>query len=250
MARKSLTKKTRFEVFKRDSFTCQYCGRMAPDVILEVDHINPVANGGDNEIINLITSCYDCNRGKGKRTLSDKDEIKKQQEQLKELNSKREQLQMMLEWRNELLKFEDEQVSPVEEIFKDNTGKKLTQRGKDLVKRWNKEFGLQEILECTEISFEQYYDGWETEEKTFEYIPRIASTRRRQKDNPSLAKKNYIRAIFRNRDMLFNEKRLNRLLNEICTDEIGFSELKDMAMSCRNWTHFWELVNEMYEGEF
>ena len=55
--RKTLSKKIRFEVFKRDSFTCQYCGRSAPDVILEVSGLNPVANGGDNDIMNLITSC-------------------------------------------------------------------------------------------------------------------------------------------------------------------------------------------------
>ena len=36
--RKPLSKKIRFEVFKRDAFTCQYCGQMAPDVLLEVDH--------------------------------------------------------------------------------------------------------------------------------------------------------------------------------------------------------------------
>ena len=66
MARKPLSKKIRFEVFKRDKFTCQYCGRMSPDVILEVDHIEPVAEGGDNEITNLITSCRDCNRGREK----------------------------------------------------------------------------------------------------------------------------------------------------------------------------------------
>ncbi len=67
--RKGLSKKLRFEVFKRDGFTCQYCGRSAPDVILEVDHIKSVKNGGDNDIMNLITSCFDCNRGKGKRKL-------------------------------------------------------------------------------------------------------------------------------------------------------------------------------------
>ena len=64
MVRKPLSKKTRFEVFKRDSFTCQYCGRKAPDVILHVDHIKAVVKGGDNDIFNLITSCADCNLGK------------------------------------------------------------------------------------------------------------------------------------------------------------------------------------------
>lgn len=41
--RKAITKTVRFEVFKRDSFTCQYCGRKAPEAVLNVDHIKPVA---------------------------------------------------------------------------------------------------------------------------------------------------------------------------------------------------------------
>lgn len=61
----AISKKLRFEIFKRDNFTCQYCGRQTPDVILEVDHISPKAKGGDDDIQNLITSCFDCNHGKG-----------------------------------------------------------------------------------------------------------------------------------------------------------------------------------------
>lgn len=57
-------KKKRFEVFKRDAFTCQYCGRTPPTVTLECDHVVAVANGGTDEEHNLITSCFDCNRGK------------------------------------------------------------------------------------------------------------------------------------------------------------------------------------------
>lgn len=56
--------RTRFEVFKRDDFTCQYCGRRSPDVVLEVDHIVPRANGGSDDPINLRTSCWECNHGK------------------------------------------------------------------------------------------------------------------------------------------------------------------------------------------
>lgn len=60
----SISKKIRFEVFKRDGFKCQYCGQNPPIVTLEVDHINPVSKGGEDDINNLITSCFDCNRGK------------------------------------------------------------------------------------------------------------------------------------------------------------------------------------------
>ncbi len=69
MAR-SLTKRLRFEVFKRDLFTCQYCGATPPDVVLECDHIEPVAEGGSDEETNLITACFDCNRGKSDVSLS------------------------------------------------------------------------------------------------------------------------------------------------------------------------------------
>lgn len=72
MARKPIGKKLRFEVFKRDCFTCQYCGKNPPEVVLWLDHINPVTNGGSNDIKNLVTSCRSCNIGKGSRILTDK----------------------------------------------------------------------------------------------------------------------------------------------------------------------------------
>ena len=62
--RKPISKKTRFEVFKRDNFTCQYCSAKPPKVPLEIDHILPVCKKGTNNIDNLITACFDCNRGK------------------------------------------------------------------------------------------------------------------------------------------------------------------------------------------
>lgn len=67
--RKPMSKTLRFEVFKRDRFTCQYCGSTPPKVVLEVDHIEPVSAGGTNDEGNLITACFDCNRGKAARDL-------------------------------------------------------------------------------------------------------------------------------------------------------------------------------------
>lgn len=69
--RKSLSKKLRFEILKRDNFTCQYCGRAAPEVKLHVDHIKPVAKGGTNHHANLIAACIDCNYGKSDRLIED-----------------------------------------------------------------------------------------------------------------------------------------------------------------------------------
>lgn len=66
-----LSKSVRFEVFARDSFTCQYCGRRPPDVVLECDHIHPQSKGGQDDLMNLITSCADCNRGKSAKVISE-----------------------------------------------------------------------------------------------------------------------------------------------------------------------------------
>lgn len=63
--RKAISKKTRFEVFKRDAFVCVYCGAHPPAVLLHVDHIVAVANGGTNDPDNLVTACGPCNLGKG-----------------------------------------------------------------------------------------------------------------------------------------------------------------------------------------
>lgn len=70
--RKSTGKRLRFEVFKRDFFTCQYCGAQPPDVVLVVDHIVPVAGGGESSAENLITACDTCNQGKADKLLGDR----------------------------------------------------------------------------------------------------------------------------------------------------------------------------------
>lgn len=67
--RKPFSKRQRFAIFNRDGFTCMYCGKKPPEVILHVDHIIPVIEGGGNEDDNLVTACSDCNLGKGRRQL-------------------------------------------------------------------------------------------------------------------------------------------------------------------------------------
>jgi len=93
----SVSKKTRFEVFKRDNFTCVYCGRKPPAVVLECDHINPKSKGGLDEIDNLTTSCFDCNRGKGKNKLTSlPQKVSEKAEIIKEKQAQVEELEKLL----------------------------------------------------------------------------------------------------------------------------------------------------------
>lgn len=60
----ALSKRVRFEILKRDDHACHYCGATAPDVVLHVDHVVPVALGGSDNPDNLVTACQGCNAGK------------------------------------------------------------------------------------------------------------------------------------------------------------------------------------------
>ena len=61
---KPASRGVRFKVLTRDEFTCRYCGRKAPDVTLDVDHVIPVRDGGSDDLGNLVAACVDCNAGK------------------------------------------------------------------------------------------------------------------------------------------------------------------------------------------
>ena len=247
--RKAISKKLRFEVFKRDNFTCQYCGRMAPDVILEIDHINPVKNKGTNDILNLITSCKDCNRGKGARKLSENDILKKQQEQLKEINEKREQLKLLIKWKEELENFTDEEVNQIEELLQEATGNVFSEIGRNNCKKWIKSFGFKEVYESAEISIKQYYDVNEDSiTKVFNMIPRICNNRIKQKENPNLYKINYLCKIGENRLHYFNGLKAKAFLIKNFKME-DFDYLKELFTTTRNWTELREYLEDYYLEE-
>jgi len=56
---------TRFNVFLRDRFTCQYCGIKSPAERLTFDHVVPKSRGGRTSWINVVAACEPCNLRKG-----------------------------------------------------------------------------------------------------------------------------------------------------------------------------------------
>ncbi len=58
---------TRFNVFLRDRFSCQYCGDRLPTQELTFDHVIPRSRGGRTNWENVVTACSTCNLRKGNR---------------------------------------------------------------------------------------------------------------------------------------------------------------------------------------
>lgn len=72
--RAKMTLRLRFAILKRDKFRCRICGKSPAfdDVtVLEVDHKQPISEGGVSERDNLWTLCRECNQGKGSSPIDD-----------------------------------------------------------------------------------------------------------------------------------------------------------------------------------
>ena len=247
--RKSLSRKIRFEVFKRDSFTCQYCGDSAPDVILEADHIEPVSKGGSNEILNLITSCQDCNRGKGARLLSDQSSVKKQKEMLDQLNDRREQIEMMVAWRDGLHQIDEIMIDRACDAFETfAAGHSINNKGRQTLRKILKKFSLHEVLTAIDIVVERIIyddDGAATDQSVsdaFKKIVGICATKRLPPDQQKLL---YIRGILRNRLSYINEGFAIQLLIEAANLNVDIDGLKDLSLAAKNWSEWRDTMEEI-----
>lgn len=245
-ARKAISKKIRFEIFKRDKFTCQYCGKSAPDVILEIDHIQPISKNGDDDILNYVTACKDCNAGKSNRELSDDSVIQKRKAQLDELQARREQLKLMLEWQHSLETLEEEKVEELAKYWNEFiTPFTLNDKGKEYIRKALKKYEVAEVLEAMRSSAKQYLkrdpDGdlvTETNSKALDYIARICACQRRQAGKPYLKDLYYIRGILRNRMSYCNDWMSISLLEKAYKNGYDLDDLKQLAIEARNWTEW------------
>jgi hypothetical protein len=245
--RQPISKKLRFEVFKRDSFACQYCGRQAPNVILHCDHLEPVAEGGASDILNLITSCADCNAGKGARRLSDDATLTKQLNQLAELNERREQINMMLAWQKELAALDSETVDCLvaqwHALVEERVS--LTPTGRDNLQRAINKHGAPLVLQAMRDALSSYARRDENHVFTkesldvaFDAIARVASVLRAAEKKPYLRRLFYIRGILRNRLSYLNERMAMGLMEEACEAGVDLDELENFAKKVSSWTQF------------
>ena len=66
--RRKEAKFSRKNIYARDHYACQYCGRHLPGDDLTCDHVIPRSRGGKTAWNNIVTCCVPCNRKKGGRT--------------------------------------------------------------------------------------------------------------------------------------------------------------------------------------
>lgn len=246
--RVGLSVKVRFEVFKRDKFTCQYCGAKAPDVLLNADHIKPVASGGTNDLVNLVASCASCNSGKGARELSDDSAVKRSQTQSEELQERREQLDMLMQWHEGLTTIDDAAVDGIAEAYRRIvSGWSLNDKGKSMVRSMVNKTSVTDVLEAMRASayLLTIIDGKATEDSANRFVEKWERSVRYLKQNqedPIGSQIRYVRGIVRRRlDYLRSEERyvLGLLQWAVQGAGIPVDRAKMIALNASTF-HAWE----------
>jgi hypothetical protein len=177
--RKSIPVGLRTQIFIRDSYTCQYCGRRparGSDVVLEIDHHISVAEGGTNDAHNLRTSCWDCNRGKGKRILP---APKSPEEQAEAKELERERIRQIEEYRAYSKRVYEEKKKAKRRLKKhwgEMIEQDLTTRELEGLANKLQFFDVHEIMEAIGIAASKQLDS---------YVPYVHGILNRWLDDPA-----------------------------------------------------------------
>jgi HNH endonuclease len=185
-----VSKSMRFDVFHRDAFTCQYCGRKPPEVVLNADHIIAVSSGGKSEMDNLITACFECNNGKRAKpleripaalALSDE----KRAERLEQLAAYHQYLQQQARMKEQFMQH-------VIIAWAEMSGQK-----KEDVLTWTVPYGFgeagrkflryltpEEVIEAIYIAFDRYPYAEPASTPRFKFFCGVCWKKIRSKENP------------------------------------------------------------------
>ncbi len=152
MKNKPLSIKTRFSIFERDGFSCQYCGQKPPNTVLEIDHIYPKSKGGKNDLDNLTTSCFECNRGKRDRILGSVS--KGVAKRINNIKEKEKQMEAFYNYQKKIEKIIDKKVEKLSKLWADLWGNRYTLnlRGYSTIKMFLKYLPESEIEEAMYIA--------------------------------------------------------------------------------------------------
>lgn len=240
-ARKAISKKTRFEVFKRDGFKCQYCGATAPETILVVDHIEPVSKQGAHDMMNFITACQPCNAGKSDRQLSDDTSLQKQKAQLAELNERREQLEMMLKWRDGMQDIAQASADAATKRWETAVpGWFLNDTGKAQLKKLLGRYGLPSLLDAIDTAALQYVkfeDGKPAKASVELAWAKVGGVLRLAALPEDVRRLHYVKGILRNR-LNWMPYEVMKVLESAMRDGVSVDDMQFEAKHATTWTRF------------
>jgi hypothetical protein len=164
MSGRGIGNSKRFKVLMRDNFSCRYCGVKGDEKKLEVDHIIPRSRGGGNDETNLVTACFECNRGKrDKLILQELPEIEISAQTAMAVEAYKKKMQ------------EDDSTRIFINYFLENAPHEHTLNGHELrmFREYNKRFHADIVFDAINIAIEKYIPAKATDKDYYIAIKRI-----------------------------------------------------------------------------
>jgi len=203
----------------------------------------------------LITSCKDCNRGKRDIPLDENSILEKQRKQLEDIQERKEQLEMLFDWKKNCDNFDNYSTNLLSEYIESKISPyTLNETGKANISKLLKKFDLEELFKAIDKSEEVYlrYDKENllTPESVENFMNKIGGIATNNKKSPVDQKIGYIRGICRNRFNYWNDTTGMSILKEYINalKNSGWDEnliLKDLdeeviriSKESRNWSEW------------
>lgn len=231
----SVSNKKRFGVFERDSFTCQYCGKKPPDVVLQADHIVSRKDGGDDSEMNLVTSCFACNNGKSSKSLDIRTiRAASFKQELEILEARKGQLEAYFNFLKRKAEVEDEETNIYQRCWEEESDGEstLTDKGLRNMRSLAERYSSAMIFEAIRIAWSKSHVS---NEAKFPYMCGVLKNLKLQSEDPETAEASYALnrslSLIRNAYPYFNEGFLRKFLPEMPEVIVG-----QLVNESNNWT--------------
>ena len=243
--RPSILKSLRFDVFKRDSFTCQYCGRRAPDVALYCVHVNPSAESGGQTLATFTTACGDCKVGKVLDEDNDHSVLMRRLNRLTVLQEREEQAEMLAEWERERSNLDEVPVTRLDKQWIELTGYRLAEAGRAKVRNLVKKYGAELVGEAMRTAAAEYLErgksGAATEAsmaRCFDSIGAIASVEHAERLEPGARRMFFIRDALRKRLSHCPHGHALNLIRSAARSGASLDLISKIGEEAPTWSHF------------
>jgi hypothetical protein len=172
---------------------------------------------------------------------------------MEELQERREQLEMLMQWREGLRDLTEETVDRLARYWYERApGFTLSEHGRQKLRKWSKKFSVDELTDAMDTAADQYLqftnEGAPTQDSwniAYEKVPGICMVTRREKEDPHARELYYIRGILRNRiPGYFDDAQALQFLRNARSWEVPIEALREIALTVRNWTQFRTAVSE------
>ncbi|MDH3236767.1 MAG: hypothetical protein OEQ29_24885, partial [Alphaproteobacteria bacterium] len=171
------------------------------------------------------------------------------------IEERRTQLEMLIEWREEVIGLQDEAIDALDRRIIARTGLAMNEECRQRLRRWVRRYGLAEMFDAVEDALDQmleWQDGvltiasWE---RALAAVPRVAELRRAARDNPYFRELLHICGLLRRRLHYVNELRCLRLMEDGLRAGASIESMKAFARTAKSWTAFRKGLEE-FVGDY